>query len=97
MTADPFPYHDWSRLVGTPVEIHKDSSIVRTGIVDAAMPDSSALWLASDSSNGRELFAAAEGYQVWIRPQKLDGKLCYKMAAGHLPPLTPTPLTKRFR
>ncbi len=88
ITVDPYPYHDWTRLVGTPVEIRKDLSIVRAGIVDDVMPDSSALWLASDGSNGRELFAAAEGYQVWIRPQELDGKLCYKMAAEHLPPHT---------
>ncbi len=86
MTADPYPCHDWSRLVGTPVEIRKDSLIVRAGIVDDAMADSSALWLASDSSRGRELFVAEEGYQVWIRPQKLDGKLCYKMAANQLWP-----------
>ena len=86
MSADPYPYADWSRLVGTPVEIRKDFLIVRAGIVDDVMPDSSVVWLASDSTCGRELFVAAEGYQVWIRPQELDGKLCYKMAAAHLPP-----------
>jgi hypothetical protein len=86
IAADAYPYRDWSRLVGTPVEIRKDFSIVRAGIVDDVMPDSSALWLASDGGHGREIFAAAEGYQVWIRPQKLTGKLCYKMATEHLPP-----------
>lgn len=84
ITADAYPYNDWSRLVGTPVEIRKDFSLLRAGIVEDVMPDSSALWLASDSSYGRELFAAAEGYQVWIRPQELNGKLCYKMATEHL-------------
>lgn len=70
------------------MEIRKDCSSVRAGIVDEVMPDSSALWLAFDGSHGRKLFAAAEGYQVWIRPQKLNGKLCYKMAAEHLSPHT---------
>ena len=88
ITVDVYPCHDWSRLIGTPVEIRKDFSIVRAGIVDDAMPDSSALWLAADSTYGRELFAAADGYQVWIRPQELGGKLCYKMAAAHLAPST---------
>jgi hypothetical protein len=66
------------------VEIRKDFTTVRGGIVDDAMPDSSALWLAADSTHGRAIFAAAEGYQVWIRPQELTGKLCYKMAAAQL-------------
>lgn len=86
IAAGAYPYHDWSRLIGTPVEIRKDFTIVRAGIVDDAMPDSSALWLAADSNHGRAIFAAAEGYQVWIRPHELNGKLCYKMAAAHLPP-----------
>lgn len=76
---------NWSRLIGAPVEIRKDFLTVRTGVVDDAMPDSSALWLAADRTHGRTLYAAAEGYHVWIRPQELDGKLCYKMATSNLP------------
>ena len=79
-----YRYHDWSRLVGTPVEVRKDFEIVRTGVVDDAMADSSALWLAADAGGGRALFAAAEGYEVWIRPRELGGKLCFKMAAAQL-------------
>lgn len=82
---DTYPYHDWSRLIGVPVEVRKDSLTVRAGVVDDAMPDSSALWLAADGSHGRTLFAAADGYRVWIRPQELGGKLCFKMAAASLP------------
>jgi hypothetical protein len=48
------------------------------------MQDSSALWLAADGAGGRALFTAAEGYEVWIRPQELGGKLCFKMAAAQL-------------
>ena len=48
--------------------------------MDDAMLDSSALWLAAEGAWGRELFAAAEGYEVWIRPKELGGKLSYKMA-----------------
>ena len=80
-----YAYHDWSRLIGTPVEVRKDFRLVRAGVVDDAMADSSALWLAADSVHGRALFAASEGYEMWIRPQKLDGKLCFKMAANNLP------------
>lgn len=80
-----YPYHDWSRLIGLPVEVRKDSSTVREGIVDDAMPDSSALWLVADGNHGRALFSAADGYQMWIRPQELEGKICFQMAAANLP------------
>ncbi len=80
----PYRYHDWSRLIGTPVEVRKDFEIVRTGVVDDAMADSSALWLAADAGGGRALYAAAEGYEVWIRPRELGGKFCFKMAAVQL-------------
>lgn len=79
-----YRYHDWSRLVGTPVEVRKDFTLVRAGVVDDAMQDSSALWLAADAACGRALFTAAEGYEVWISPRELSGKLCYKMASGQL-------------
>jgi hypothetical protein len=85
----PYRYHDWSRLIGTPVEVRKGFELIRAGVVDDAMQDSSALWLAADGAGGRALFTAAEGYEVWIRPQELGGKLCFKMAAallaGHRP------------
>jgi len=80
----PYPHHAWNRLVGVPVEIRKDSEVVRAGVVEDAMPVPAALWLAADVSGGRALFTAAEGYEAWIRPQALGGKLCYKMAADQL-------------
>ena len=80
-----YRYRDWSRLIGIPVEVRKDFEFVRAGVVDDAMEDSSALWLAADASGGRALFAAAEGYEVWIRPRELEGKLGYKMAAALRP------------
>ncbi|MDP9889450.1 hypothetical protein [Pseudarthrobacter enclensis] len=82
----PYPSHDWARLIGVPVEIRKDSEVVRAGVVDDAMPFPAALWLAADASGGRALFTAAEGYEAWIRPQALGGRLCYKMAAAQLHP-----------
>ena len=80
----PYPCHDWGRLIGVPVEIRRDSEVVRAGVVDDAMPRPAALWLAADAGGGRELFTAAEGYEAWIRPRELGGKLCYKMAAAPL-------------
>lgn len=79
-----FRCHDWSGLVGIPVEVRRDFRVVRAGVVEDAMQDSSALWLAADAAGGRALFSAAEGYEVWLSPRELDGKLCYKMASGQL-------------
>jgi len=79
-----FRFHDWSRLVGIPVEVRKDFQLVRAGVVDDAMQDSSALWPAADMTAGRALFSAAEGYEVWIHPRELGGQLCYKMASVQL-------------
>ena len=82
---ETYRFRDWSRLIGIPVEVRKGFEHVRSGVVDDAMEDSSALWLAADASAGRALFAAAEGYEVWIRPRELEGMLCYKMAAALRP------------
>ncbi|WP_457966909.1 hypothetical protein M1E17_09505 [Arthrobacter sp. D1-29] len=57
---------DWSQLVGFFVEVRHDQQILRSGFVDRAMPDSSALWLAADGIEKRTLIAKVEGYEVWI-------------------------------
>jgi hypothetical protein len=84
LTMKPYPYPDWTRLIGVPVEIRKDFQVVRAGFVDDAMREPAVLWLAADAVGGRALFAAAEGYEAWIRPQELGGKLCFKMASAQL-------------
>ncbi|NUT71388.1 hypothetical protein [Pseudarthrobacter sp. C4D7] len=72
----PYPYSDWHRLIGVPVEIRLDSKLVRGGVVDEARPRPAALWLAADAGGGRELFTAAEGYEAWIRLREPGGRLC---------------------
>ena len=65
-------YHDWNRLTGIPVEIRQYGRVVRAGVVDDVMPDSSVLWLLADSSQGRTLYSAAEDFEVWIDLELLD-------------------------
>jgi hypothetical protein len=43
-------YIHWRRLIGTTVQIRQNGKIIRTGTVDDAMADSTALWIAGDSS-----------------------------------------------
>lgn len=78
----PYPSSDWTRLIGVPAEIRRNSTLVRAGVVDDAMRNPAALWLAADAAGHRELFTADEGYQAWIQPRMLAGQLCYKMAAA---------------
>lgn len=63
---------DWSVLAGMEVEIRMEGQLIRTGTVEAVMPDSSMLWLSSDHNGGRTLFEAAEGYEVWAEPETLQ-------------------------
>jgi len=65
----PYPSSSWTRLIGVPVEIRRNCTLIRAGVVDDAMPNPAALWLAADAAGHRELFTAAEGYQVWIQPR----------------------------
>lgn len=74
-----YRHDDWSHLVGAFVEVRIDKRCLRSGIVDDAMPDSSALWLAADELDGRALVAKAEGYEVWVEPGELQGLMTYRM------------------
>ena len=66
---------DWSRLTGAKIEIQKSGKVVRTGTVDAVMPDNSIIWLATDHNGTRELFESAEEYEVWADDRDLADEL----------------------
>lgn len=55
-------YPDWNRLTGATVEIRRNGELIRTGTVDDVMPDSTALWLAADSSHPQAIYEAALHY-----------------------------------
>lgn len=80
----PYRHDAWQNLVGARVEVRKNGAVVREGLVDDAMPDASALWIAADGSTSRELIEAAEGFEVWVEPRKLEGKLAYRMTSSAL-------------
>lgn len=58
----------WHGLVGLPVEIRKDGKAIARGIVDAAMPDSSIVWLEPQGARHRTLYEAESKYEVWMDP-----------------------------
>jgi hypothetical protein len=75
---------NWDQLVDALVEIRLEGRVIRTGFVDAAMPDSSHVWIAADGVSGRQLFDAADGYEVWVTPQQLTGHRRYRMVAAQI-------------
>jgi hypothetical protein len=82
----------WSLLLNTHVEIRQYGHLVRTGIVQDVMPDSSALWLAADSANPRQIFERCQDHEVWVTPQELSGDLHFRMTTNQI---FGTPLNKR--
>ena len=69
--ATPRKHVEWSLLINALVEIRRYGKAIRTGFVEDAMPDSSALWLAADAAHSRQMFESAQGHQVWVAPQEL--------------------------
>jgi hypothetical protein len=82
--ATPRKHEEWSRLLNTFVEIRLHGKVIRTGFVEDAMPDSSALWITADGHGPRQMFEACEGHQVWVTPQELSGELSYRMTTKQI-------------
>ncbi|MEJ1181045.1 MULTISPECIES: hypothetical protein [unclassified Pseudarthrobacter] len=87
MTLQNYPA--WNRLIGAVVEIRQNGQVVSAGVVEDAMPDSSALWIAADGVQARSMYESALNYQVWVEPQQLAGKTCYRMTSAQLYPMGP--------
>jgi hypothetical protein len=86
----------WEGLIGAIVEIRHNGSVVRTGMVDDAMTDGSAIWISADSSQPRRIYEKSEGFLVYVEPRQLTGKSTYRMTTGnlyqaHVPANQPTP------
>lgn len=63
------PQPDWSRLLGQHVEIREAGRFVRTGTVDAVMPDLSILWLSAEGPWPREMVEKSGNWEVFARHQ----------------------------
>ena len=72
-------YIQWRRLIGATVQIRRHGQIIRTGTVDDAMADSTALWIAGDAAQPRTMYEAARGIEVWAEPEEAEDGLCYRM------------------
>jgi hypothetical protein len=82
--ATPRKHVQWSLLSNAVVEIRLRGQRIRTGLVEDVMPDSSALWLAADSENPRQIFEVCQGHEVWVTPQQLSGEYSYRMTTQQI-------------
>lgn len=62
-------YTDWTELIGATIEIRRHGQFIRTGTVQDAMPDSSALWIAANGVQGRAIFDTSSSYEAWQSPK----------------------------
>jgi hypothetical protein len=85
----PVEHVDWNLLINALVEIRRNGQVIRTGFVEDAMSDSSALWIAAEANDPRQMFEASEGHQVWVLPQELSGALRYRMTIDEIFIATP--------
>ncbi|MBP1134484.1 hypothetical protein JOE31_000716 [Arthrobacter sp. PvP023] len=70
-------YINWRRLIGATVQIRQHGRIIRTGTVDDAMADSTALWIAGDAAQPRTMYEASLGIEVWTEPEETEDGLRY--------------------
>ncbi|MBT2523349.1 hypothetical protein [Arthrobacter sp. ISL-28] len=55
----------WQSLTGETVEVRLDGEVYHAGLVDAAMPDASGLWIAPEGAFQRKFIDAACGFEIW--------------------------------
>ena len=87
MTARTMParkHLQWSLLLNVLVEVRQYGKMLRTGIVEDVMPDSSALWLAADASHPRQMFEVCQDHEIWVTPRELSGDLHFRMTSRQL-------------
>ncbi|MEW1809952.1 hypothetical protein AB0284_04510 [Pseudarthrobacter phenanthrenivorans] len=71
-------------LINALVEVRLRGQVLRTGFVEEAMPDSSAVWIAADRHGSRQMYEVCQGHEVWVIPQELCGTLTYRMTTKQM-------------
>jgi hypothetical protein len=75
---------EWSSLSVLRWKSDHHGKTIMTGLVEDAMPDSSALWLLADAVYPRQIFEAARGHHVWVTPQQLSGDMNNRVTAAQI-------------
>ncbi|NWL10306.1 hypothetical protein DM793_03175 [Paenarthrobacter nitroguajacolicus] len=65
MNMDLHLQQDWQRVLGQHVEVRRQGKTIRTGTVEAVMPDSSILWVSAAGAYNRELVERVDGIEIY--------------------------------
>lgn len=68
-------YIHWRRLIGATVQIRQHGQIIRTGTIDDAMADSTALWIAGDAAQPRTMYETVRGIEVRAEANEAEDRL----------------------
>lgn len=69
---------DWTVIPGANVEIRKDGTVIRRGVVEEVTPNGDILWLGGGEGGPRRLFERFEGFEVWAASEQTP--LLYKVS-----------------
>jgi hypothetical protein len=68
----PYPFMEWSMLVGAVVDVRREGVFVRTGFVEDATPSGDTAWIAADGLDRRIMIEKSAGYDLWITAEQLQ-------------------------
>jgi hypothetical protein len=63
------------RLIGATIKIRHDGRITRTGTIDHAMTDSTALWIPGDAARPRTMYETVRGIELWADANEVEDRL----------------------
>lgn len=67
----PYPFMEWSMLVGAVVDVRREGVFVRTGLVDDTTPSGDTAWIAADGIDHRVMIEKTAGYHLRITAEQL--------------------------
>lgn len=68
----PYPFMEWSMLVGAVVDVRRGGVFVRTGFVEDATPSGNTAWIAADGLDRRIMIEKSAGYVLWVTAEQLQ-------------------------
>ncbi|MFP3579271.1 hypothetical protein SB659_06730 [Arthrobacter sp. SIMBA_036] len=68
-------YIHWRRLIGATDQIRQRGQIIRTGTIDDAMADSTALWIAGDAAQPRTMYGTVRAIEVCAEASVAEDRL----------------------
>lgn len=76
----PYPFLEWSMLVGAVVDVRREGVFVRTGLVEDTTPSGDTAWIAADGLDRRIMIEKSAGYDLWITAEQLQLRRVHQLS-----------------